>query len=256
MHLSQQKQTFRYKKALLIIGVLMASVSGFVQAQDTLTHVDTKTYFRWELGFSVMPTASFRSYSYQGKAGFKDHPDAEELKEEDKLILGPHIGLTSALFFHPNHGLQVDVMYSLKGFKREAERTEWSWFRYDRNYYELHYIDIPIKYVYATKGRKVRFRTSVGMGANVLIKGTDRKRWASSRSDWVIETDEDINYNAVNLSFIASAGLDIPFRKHMGIRLEPTFQHQLLKNTNDELQARMWSFGLLFTIYFSPNNKS
>lgn len=247
-------QSPRIKPLAVMLLLLVCHGSG-VLAQDTLPKAGAKSGFRWEVGFSVMPTASFRTYVHEGTFGLGEHPNAEELKEEDKYILGPHIGLTSAFFFHSNVGVQVDAMYALKGYRREAERTEWSWFRYDKNYYELHYLDVPIRLVYATQGKKVRFRASVGLVTNVLIKGIDRKRWASSRSDWVIETDEEMEYNTVNVSPIVSVGLDIPFRKSLGIRLEPTFQHQLLKNTNQDLDVRYWSFGLLFTIYISPNNK-
>jgi len=241
---------------LWLVALLLACTTCLVQAQDTISTSGSKRNFRWEIGLSVMPTASFRTYSYQGDLGLGDHPSAKRLTNEDQFILGPHIGLTSAFFFHPNHGLQVDIMYSLKGYQRKREPSGWSGFHYHNSYYELHYIDVPIKWVFTTNGRKLRFRASVGLVANVLIKSTDRTIYASSRSDWVENTTTDMSYNALNLSPIASIGIDIPFRRHLGIRLEPTFQHQLLKNTNDELQTRLWSFGLLFTIYFSPNNKS
>jgi len=202
-----------------------------------------------------MMGGSWPTFSYKGKPGLSDHPIGQQLEDETTFVFGPNLGLLSAYYFHPNIGVQLGVLYALKGYKRIREPNDFLGYRSYETYYKSHYIDLPVKSVFRIPiGRHMHLRASIGLVTNVFVQGTERSIRKSDRSELVTDTTEELDYTRVNVSPVIAFGLDIPFRKGFGIRFEPAFQHQALINNTEDLEVRYWSFGFGLTIYYGRGN--
>lgn len=243
------KNLFLLVLAFLSLKFAMAQDSTSVKPKDPIRSI--------EIGVMFAPSYSSRTYTYNSDWGASDYPGVDRNKAGDKPLFAPDLGLRISLILHQNVGVEFGVGYSQKGYQHDAIQSGLASSNTYKSYdfiYRYQYIDVPVKLVLRTSGSKVRFRASLGLMTHVLVEAK-KIRVIDPLSGKSYKRIEEMDQNPINLSPVVSAGIDVSVTPKFGLRLEPRFQHQLFKNSNEPLELRFWSAGVALTAYFNRVGK-
>jgi hypothetical protein len=239
------------KKTLIAI-LLLCLVHG-IYAQDSTSVKKFGAFNSVEIGVMFAPQYNFRTFSFEGQLGADNYQGISKQRNGDEGIFGVNLGLRVSLFLHQNMGIEFGMGYSKKGYLHDAVKSTIAnaliYERYDI-LYRNHYIDIPVKFVARTSGKRLRFRASLGLVTQVFIEA-QKVRTITPVGDDSYQKEEPVDKNPINLAPTVSVGLDVTVTPKFGLRLEPMFQHQLFKTDNEALEVRYWQVGVGLTAYFN-----
>jgi len=241
-----------YSMSMLVAWMSMVNVF----AQDGADTEKTPTASKLQIGVLFSPNAAFRTKIFNGGLGGANPSVKERTKRSETAIFGTHVGFSVSYLFSKYFGIQSGVEYSLKGWQRDYvkynDNTYGDLYEFRREIKRYHYLDVPLALVVQSKGDKVRIGFTLGLVANVFLKGSVTNATKLKNASTVSRVVGSENAIPVNLSPLISFGWDIPFGNRFGLSIEPNFRHQLFSQESKSLEVRLWSVGLGLTCYLKP----
>jgi len=229
--------------ALFIL--LLFSLNIFGQQKETTG----KTFKRFQIGVSFSPDICYRSIKNHDGGAVLD-TIIKNRKQNEIPRFGYHAGVDFCLNFTKWLSVQSGVQFSMKGY--QLKFADMAPLQPDpilpeklKFIYNFYYLDIPVKANFILGKGRVRFSSSLGMAVNVFLKETQTGIYIYSDGHSERKTDNTINdYKRVNLSVIASAGIDIKLINRMNLRIEPDFRYGVTNIIKAPVTGRLWDGGL------------
>ena len=116
-----------------------------------------------------------------------------------------------------------------------------------------HYIDVPFRLkLHQTRGR-CNFIFGGGVVLNFLLKETmvsylEHFNGETERRKDKIVTD---GIKKVNVSAVVNAGIRYTLNRMISLGFEPSFNYQILKQTNTPVTSHLWNIGSGFSIHYN-----
>lgn len=93
--------------------------------------------------------------------------------------------------------------------------------------------------------KRVKFYTSAGFSINFLTNASISTTKQYQDFSYSESSSKDTsNYKKINLSPIASIGLDFKLGKRMNLKIEPTFRYGIFKIIDSPITTHLWNVGL------------
>lgn len=177
--------------------------------------------------------------------------------EEDQTTLGYTAGLKVQYNFTPHWGLGVGAQYADRGY---AFERVYHWILVDpvdpvvlggSNYrFDHRFIDIPVRLIFQTGGKRLRFTASLGVAGNVLLHVSMLSTFTYADGHVTrSRVDLGTGYREVNLSAIGSMGAVLQINALSSIQVEPTFRANLFPINEGANRPTLRSAGLELTYF-------
>lgn len=247
-------------KQFLIIIFYALPLTSFGQDNATETH-------KLLIGVTASPDICYRTLENTNGSSTNDWIiDLRNDGESPKFSYST--GLSLCYNFTRHWGIETGLQYSNKGFKFVNSNPSFGdqidpryGFIYTQNgptptivtfIDNFNYLDIPLRAIFTVGKRKIRFISSVGITANILINATNTSVVKYADGDTDRNTQEQpYDYKKINFSTTVSVGIDWQLCDKFNLRVEPTFRYGLLKIIDAPITAYLWSGGLNFTCYYA-----
>jgi len=213
---------------------------------------------RFSIGVNLSPDYCYRTTDKQ-----------TWYNEDDLPKLGVTIGANFNYFITKKYALEIGINYANRG-----DQDSWHYDNsslsagYKKYIYSAEYIDIPIKMNLLYGKKNIRFISSFGIVANLLMKSSSRlyctpsnvypngtdftgvtEIFASKKSDRSLF--KNTYSKTLTFSAVISAGIDVKLNNRWSMQLKPTAMHAIssaFKNNGDNGDAMAkeyrWSVGL------------
>ncbi|HEY0261678.1 MAG TPA: porin family protein [Chitinophagales bacterium] len=202
---------------------------------------------RFQIGVNFSPEMAYRFL-----------PNDPTVQAGLKGLEIPKFGFTTGINFCYNitsvFGIETGLQYSNKGWQMkkqdlifESNLNGFSWTPtgdYYKIAYAFHYIDIPVKANFTVGKKKVRFFTSIGLVASILVQETSSLTMQESGKTTKTTKNSYDKTAAANLSPMLSLGIDYKINSKMNLRVEPTARFGVLNN------VYLYNAGINLAYYF------
>lgn len=218
------------------------------------------------IGVTVSPDICFRTIK-NNEGSLNSNWLFNICKDYESPKFSYSTGLSICYNFTPHWAIETGLQFSDKGFQYVNSNPNFS--NIDTRYEPVfspngpgptkviyidhfNYLDIPLRTIFTTGSKKVRFIASLGLTTNVLISATYTSIIEYYNSDIEYKTQKQrYSYKAINLSPTASIGFDWQLSDKFNLRVEPTFRYGLLKIIDSPITTYLWSGGLNLTGYYA-----
>lgn len=237
-----------------LFAVLLALTVGFLWAQTENTETSLAEPGKFQVGITFSPDLGYRILSNNG-GGQTAAWLIDARNEEETFKPGFTAGLNLCFRINNYLGLETGVHYASRGYQTKkydvigepglaAEYPEQMKFRYN-----LFYVEMPLRANVTIGQGKVRFIGSLGIIAGLLTQQT--------QVDWLYYPDRterdafntDIDYNQLQLSPSASAGIDCRLSKRINLRVEPVVRYGMLDIIDAPVTGTLYSAGVSMGCY-------
>jgi len=234
---------------LFILTITSFSLYG----QDKSKENPTSDFKRIQIGINISPDICYRTLKNNSGSSTGDLY-IKLYNENETVKVGYTAGLNICFNIKKFFGLETGIQYSNKGYQTKLIDLIFgqpvpSSPNKGKFIYNFHYIDIPLKANFTIGKKKVRFFTSVGVTANIFIKGTQTSVLVySDRSDKKTNPT-NFDYKKLNISPAISVGIDYKINNRMNLRVEPTFRYGVLKIIDTSVTGYLYNAGLNMSYY-------
>ena len=230
-------------KQLSLLLMTILSLAAFGQ--------NSKQANKITIGYSFSPNYSFRAL----KNGDGNSATAMTIKNrnyDEKAKFGNTTGINVTFHFSDFVGFETGIQYSNKGYKTKDRDLVYQVpdpvlpNRAKTNYSYL-YIGIPLKAKFAFGKSNVRIVSSTGFTTNFLINVIGSTDYIYS--DGKTETQNQSStsgFNKIDISPMASIGVDFKLTDKIHLSAEPTFRFGLIKTKDAPVKQKLWNAGLAF----------
>jgi opacity protein-like surface antigen len=238
-------------KKVIIFMLTLISLNSY--GQDNTATADFK---RVQIGVNVSTDIAYRTLqNNEGSQSMAHRIDSNNDIEIPKISYTA--GANVSFNINKLLSLETGVQYSNKGYQTKMLVIPFETLVYDPNtptiegkmIYDYHYIDIPIKANFAIGQNKVRFFSSIGLTANILIDATQSSIIVAQNETTKYKQDTNYGYNKLNISPTISVGVDYKINNNMNLRVEPTFRYGILPIIDAPIQGYLYNGGLNVSYY-------
>ncbi len=239
-------------KQLTISFLILTALNTFGQIKTK--DVIQSDFKRFQIGINFSPDICFRTLKIN-----ENHSTSNLVLNQRNKIETMKFGYTSGLnvcfSITKFIGMETGIQYSNKGYQTKfidltSNQPDPSIPNKIKIIYNFHFIDIPLKVNFTLGKKKVRFFSSVGLTANILIKETQTSILVFSNHTDKQTQPTSYDYNKTNISPTISLGIDYKINNRMNLRVEPTFRYGVLKIINAPLTGYLYNGGLNISYYF------
>lgn len=217
-------------------------------SQDNTTN-STTSFKKFAIGVTISPDYCFRTLkNTDGNDVYNTIINSKNTNEIPKI--GYTTGINFIYFIKENLGFEFGLQYENQGFQTNPIAQSYIYptptdpteiiYRYDYNYF-----NVPLKFNFNIGKKHIKLCTSAGFAFNFLTNAsitTINEYQALSPS--TTSSNDNSNYKKINLSPIASIGLDLKLGKRMDLKIEPTFRYGILKIIDSPVTEHLWNAGL------------
>jgi hypothetical protein len=238
-------------KKVIIFMLTLISLNSY--GQDNTATTDFK---RVQIGVNVSTDIAYRTLqNNEGSQSMAHRIDSYNDIEIPKISYTA--GANVSFNINKLLSLETGVQYSNKGYQTKMLAIPFETLVYDPNtptaegkmIYDYHYIDIPVKANFTIGQNKVRFFSSIGLTANILIDATQSSIIVAQNETTKYKHDTNYGYNKLNISPTISVGIDYKINNNMNLRIEPTFRYGILSIIDAPIQGYLYNGGLNVSYY-------
>ena len=215
-------------------------------SQDNTTN-STTSFKKIAIGATVSPDFCFRTLkNTDGTEMSNASFDSRNKNEIPKL--GFTSGISFIYFIKENLGFECGLQYQNQGFQTNPIGQSVVLpndpiiiiYRYNYNY-----ANVPLKVNFSIGKKRLKLCTSAGFAINFFTNASITTiKQAQDFSYTQTSSNDNSNYKKINLSPMASIGLDIKLGKRMNLKIEPTFRYGIFKIIDSPVTEYLWNAGL------------
>lgn len=208
------------------------------------------------IGFNSSPDYNYRVLKRNG--GSSNTSSVLPVRNEREVrSAGFTTGLNFCVNFSHRVGFDAGVQYSNKGYQTTRYLLFYSLPPRSidpiaaKFIYDYDYIDIPLKINLTFGKNKIRFISSAGFAANILVNSNVKSVLEYTGTGIIRQNETSTDdFKKVNISPLISLGVECKIRNKMYVRAEPTFRYQLLKNIDQPITEHLWNAGINVSFYY------
>ena len=235
-------------KQLLMLLLTFLSATTFGQKSNQGNKIS--------IGYSFSPDYSFRALK-NGDGNSSTDLVIKSRDDIEKAKFGYTTGLNVSFHFSDLLSFETGVQYSNKGYKtKEQDLTYFppnpSLPNKATTNYSYQYIGIPLKAKFIFGKSKARFISSAGFMTNFLInvKQASNYKYPDGKTEKKNQSSTS-GFNKIDISPMASIGIDYKLTDKIHLSVEPTFRFGLSKTKDAPLKEKLWNAGLALGISYS-----
>lgn len=217
---------------------------------------------KWQIGINFSPDYCYRMLKNNNGGTMADFVIATR-EELETPRWGYTAGLNFGYNFSKHFAIETGIQLSSKGEATDVHKVTLRFGdRIDDQYgfippsgkqitelkssYSSYiYSEIPVRAIFLLGAKKIRFVTSLGITTNIFIVAKSKS--IVKMSDGSTATyghDMTTKFKTINLSPMASIGIDYKISNRINLRAEPTYRYGILKITDTPVTAYLWNAGL------------
>ena len=211
---------------------------------------------KFAVGAFFSPAYDFRYISFPDDSQKITQSLKEMLKEYDRGKFGYTAGVNFSWFVSKRYTIETGLWFSNKGFS-----MKWTDFMFaepdqlplekGKIYYIYGVLNLPLKLNINIITKPVKVFVSAGVTADASLYS--KYKFILVYTDGGKKTTyTNMNYQGrdLNLSGLASAGIEYAFLRHFSLRFEPVFMMNFLPVYQSEVKEYLWSVGGNFGIFY------
>jgi len=212
----------------------------------------------WSIGLNVAPALSYRQLKVLQEHQITPYIMDSRNEHEIPLITG-HASIMAGYALGEKFAIEGGIGYSRFGWDRPFKDLLFGdqidprrGFIYSTDDTAIptkfretfQYLDIPIKGMVSLGNRKLKWISSIGVSASILMRASHISIYADDRKEYAHE-----NFERFNLFPVISTGVAYRLNDRHEFRMEPTFRYGMLKIIDSDITGYLWSAGLNFGWY-------
>lgn len=250
---------------MMRLTVILFLISSSLFGQDTLAKKSTPTK-RLLIGVSFSPDYCYRTL----KSADDNISWIIRLRNESEVPKLGHTGGINVWYkISDRIGFQAGVLYSSKGYDYKKSKLTFGdeidpryGFVYSTQppyglegnvyvkiHYNYNYLDIPFKILFYCGEKRIRFIAATGVTTNIFLNAAHTSILSDDHGHRHKETTKDTyKYNSVNLSPIASVGIDFRLNKRINVSVGPFIAYGILSIDHE---TYLWNAGFNVSCYYA-----
>jgi hypothetical protein len=250
----------------LTTAAFFLAFAGFTQNDDMILKPE---FSRFKIGLNVTPDMGYRVIMVSsGTSASELYESIKKDRDESEIPkMGFSAGVTVNYNLSKKVGIEAGLQYASRGYTYETEEIIFAQninplTGFGTNFfgsiiptqatfkYNWNYLEVPLRFVFTSGAKKVKFLASAGASAGLLLNAQQTTIVKYLDGSETNSTDEMTgNFRQFVISPQLSLGAEYQVSQHFHLRFEPIVRYAVQSLVDSPLKTNLASAGLLVSGY-------